>query len=156
MAELGKIYDLIIVGADQVGITAAVYAIRKRIDFLVLTANIGGQVTYASQVRNYTGFQYIAGEELAAKFYEHLKYYVFNVKLEEVKRIEPSSDLFSVKTAYANYLSKTIIVAEGLSKTVSGLRIQKSGEVKILLVQGVFVEIGSTPNSEIINFVEKN
>jgi alkyl hydroperoxide reductase subunit F len=67
-----------------------VYAARKRMDFLVLTTNIGGQVTYASQVENYTGFQYITGEELAAKFYEHLKYYGFDVKLEEVKRIEPA------------------------------------------------------------------
>jgi alkyl hydroperoxide reductase subunit F len=41
-------------------------------------------------------------------------------------------------------------------KTVSGIRVQRNGEVKILPVQGVFVEIGSLPNSEIVDFVEKN
>ena len=251
MTKFGKIYDLIIVGAGPAGITAAVYAARKRMDFLVLTTNIGGQVTYVSQVENYTGFQYIAGEELAAKFYEHLKHYGFDVKVEEVKRIEPSGDLFNVKTAYANYLSKTVIVATGRrprelnvpgerefknrgvtycatcdaplfegmdvavvgggnagleavlqlmkiankiylieimphlkadpilvekalasdkvevwtstkvleimgEKTVNGIRVQRNGEVKVLPVQGVFVEIGSIPNSEIVDFVEKN
>ncbi len=251
MTKFGKIYDLMIVGAGPAGITAAVYAARKRMDFLVLTTNIGGQVTYASQVENYTGFQYITGEELAAKFYEHLKRYGFDVKVEEVKRIKPSGDLFNVKTAYANYLSKTVIVATGRrprelnvpgerefknrgvtycatcdaplfedmdvavvgggnagleavlqlmkiankiylieilphlkadpiliekalasdkvevwtstkvleiigEKTVSGIRVQRNGEVKILPVQGVFVEIGSIPNSEIVDFVEKN
>jgi alkyl hydroperoxide reductase subunit AhpF len=217
----------------------------------VLTTNIGGQVTYVSQVENYTGFQYITGEELAAKFYEHLKYYGFDVKLEEVKQIEPGNDLFNVKTAYANYLSKTVIVATGRrprelnvpgerefknrgvtycatcdaplfegmdvavvgggnagleavlqlmkiaskiylieimphlkadpilvekatasekvevwtktkvleiigEKTVNEIRVQRNGEVKVLPVQGVFVEIGSIPNSEIVDFVEKN
>jgi alkyl hydroperoxide reductase subunit F len=251
LPELGKVYDLIIVGAGPAGITAAVYAARKRMDFLVLTTNIGGQVTYASQVENYTGFQYITGEELAAKFYEHLKYYGFDVKLEEVKQIEPGNDLFNVKTAYANYLSKTVIVATGRrprelnvpgerefknrgvtycatcdaplfedmdvavvgggnagleavlqlmkiaskiylieimphlkadpilvekatasekvevwtktkvleiigEKTVNEIRVQRNGEVKVLPVQGVFVEIGSIPNSEIVDFVEKN
>ncbi|MEM3104553.1 MAG: FAD-dependent oxidoreductase [Candidatus Bathyarchaeia archaeon] len=74
------IYDLIIVGAGPAGITAAIYAARKRMDFLVLTVNLGGQVTFSSTIENYTGFQYITGEELTAKFYEHLTQYSFDFK----------------------------------------------------------------------------
>ncbi|MEM2249028.1 MAG: FAD-dependent oxidoreductase, partial [Candidatus Bathyarchaeia archaeon] len=113
LAGFDKIYDLIIVGAGPAGITAAIYAARKKMDFLVLTTNIGGQVTYSSQVENYIGFQYITGEELASKFYEHLRQYSFDLKMEEVKRIEPHDGVFAVKTDYANYLGKTIIVATG-------------------------------------------
>jgi alkyl hydroperoxide reductase subunit AhpF len=40
-------------------------------------------------------------------------------------------------------------------KVVEGIVIQKDGEEELLAVQGVFVEIGSVPNSEIVNFVTK-
>ena len=50
------VYDLIIIGAGPAGITASVYAARNKMDFLVLTSNIGGQVTLSSEVENYTGF----------------------------------------------------------------------------------------------------
>ncbi|MCX8170887.1 MAG: FAD-dependent oxidoreductase, partial [Candidatus Bathyarchaeota archaeon] len=41
-------------------------------------------------------------------------------------------------------------------KTVNGIRVQRNDEITLLPVQGVFVEIGSVPNSEIVDFVEKN
>ena len=41
-------------------------------------------------------------------------------------------------------------------KTVTGIKVQKNGEEVILPVKGVFIEIGSVPNSEIVGFVEKN
>lgn len=37
------IYDLIIIGAGPAGITASVYAARKKLDFLVISLDIGGQ-----------------------------------------------------------------------------------------------------------------
>ena len=67
MSEHSRVYDLIIVGAGPAGITAAVYAARKRMDFSVLTTNVGGQVALSSEIENYTGFQYITGEELGGK-----------------------------------------------------------------------------------------
>lgn len=251
MFSSNKIYDLVIVGAGPAGITAAIYAARKKMNFLVLTTNIGGQVTYSSQVENYTGFQYIAGEELASKFYEHLNQYNFDLKMEEVKKIKPHDDMFIVETDYASYYGRTVIVATGRrpkelnvpgerefknrgvtycatcdaplfegmdvavvgggnsgleavlqlikiaskihlieiagklkadpiliekaiasdkvevwtstrvleitgEKTVNGIRVQKDGETMLLPVRGVFIEIGSVPNSEIVDFVEKN
>ncbi|MCP8304867.1 MAG: FAD-binding protein [archaeon] len=42
MKEPSHINELIIVGAGPAGITAAVYAARKKIDFIVITTNIGG------------------------------------------------------------------------------------------------------------------
>ena len=62
-----RVYELII-GAEPAGITAAIYAARKKMEFIALTTNIGGQVTLSSEVENYIGFQYISGEELSTKF----------------------------------------------------------------------------------------
>lgn len=89
-----RIYDLIIVGAGPAGITAAIYAARKKMDFLTLRVNVGGQVTYSSTIENYTGFQYITGEELASKFYEHLTQYNFDFKMEEVRKVAVQNGLF--------------------------------------------------------------
>ncbi|PJA90605.1 MAG: thioredoxin-disulfide reductase, partial [Candidatus Levybacteria bacterium CG_4_9_14_3_um_filter_36_7] len=51
--------DLIIVGAGPAGITAGVYAARKKIDFLMVSEDIGGQTALSSDVENYTGYQFI-------------------------------------------------------------------------------------------------
>lgn len=50
MSSSNRAYALIIVGAEPAGITAAVYATRNQLDFLVVTNDIGGQVTLSSQV----------------------------------------------------------------------------------------------------------
>jgi len=41
-------------------------------------------------------------------------------------------------------------------KLVTGIRVQQDEEERLLPVQGVFVEIGAVPNSDIVGFVEKN
>ena len=64
--------DLIIVGAGPAGITASVYAARKRMDFLVITKNVGGQAELSADIENYTGYKFITGPELVERFKEHL------------------------------------------------------------------------------------
>ena len=78
-----KIFDLIIIGAGPAGITAAVYAARKKMDFIVLTGDIGGQAALSGDVENYTGYQFISGPELAQKFEEHMRRYNIPVKENE-------------------------------------------------------------------------
>ena len=68
-----KIYDLIIIGAGPAGITAGVYAARKKMDFIVITKDIGGQTAWSGDIENYTGYQIITGPELVSKFEEHMK-----------------------------------------------------------------------------------
>lgn len=63
-----KRYDLLIIGAGPAGMTAAVYAARKKLDTLVISKDIGGQTILASGVETYMGYQYISGTELMRKF----------------------------------------------------------------------------------------
>lgn len=77
-------HDLIIIGAGPAGITSAVYAARKRMDILVITGDIGGQTAISGDVENYTGYQFISGPELAAKFEEHLRNYKIELKENEL------------------------------------------------------------------------
>jgi alkyl hydroperoxide reductase subunit F len=245
--------DLVIIGAGPAGITAAVYAARKRLDFLVVSSDIGGQTAWSADVENYTGYQFITGLELVAKFEEHLKQFHVEVKEgESVTRVEKTArGSFLAHTAKASYEARAVIVASGrrprwldvkgeqalrnrgvsycatcdgplfadkevaivgggnsaldaalqmmkiASKVylvnlnpalggdpimrekveaspkvtvlngavtrevlgeafVRGLRVEHQGRIRELGVQGVFVEIGSVPNSDIVDFVDRN
>ena len=107
-------HDLVIIGAGPAGITASVYAARKRLGFLVVTNDIGGQTAWSGDIENYTGYQFITGPDLTAKFEEHMRRY--NVELkegEEVVSVEKKDDTIYVKTDKSEYQAKTAIIASG-------------------------------------------
>ena len=108
------LYDLIIIGAGPAGITAAVYAARKRMNFIVITNDIGGQTAWSGDIENYTGYQFVTGPDLVAKFEEHMRKYNIAVKENEpVIDIEKKDGLISVKTLKGGYEAKTLIIASG-------------------------------------------
>lgn len=107
-------YDLIIIGAGPAGITAAIYAARKKISLLVITKDIGGQTAWSGDIENYTGYQFITGPELTAKFEEHMKQYGITVKENEaVVDIKRVNNKISVTTDKGSYEAKTAIIASG-------------------------------------------
>jgi len=109
-----RTYDLIIVGAGPAGITASVYAARKRMDFLVITRNIGGQTGLSADIENYTGYKFVTGPELVERFKEHLER--FGIDIEEdraVTLVEKAGDVVAVETDEDRYQARTVIVASG-------------------------------------------
>jgi len=109
-----KIYDLIILGAGPAGITAAVYAARKKMDFLVLSQDVGGQTAWSGDIENYTGYQFITGPELTSKFEEHMKAFTAPLNMPEAARdIQKEKDLIKVVTDKNEYVSKAVIIATG-------------------------------------------
>ncbi|MDD5086079.1 MAG: NAD(P)-binding domain-containing protein, partial [Candidatus Omnitrophica bacterium] len=106
--------DLIIIGAGPAGITASVYAARKMMDFIVITLDIGGQAAWSGDIENYTGYQFITGPELAAKFEEHMRKYNIDLKEnEEAIELKKEGDEVHLRTGKGSYVSKTAIVASG-------------------------------------------
>ncbi len=107
-------YDLIIIGAGPAGITASVYAARKRMSLLVITKDIGGQAAISGDIENYTGYQFITGPNLAAKFEEHMRKYDITLKEnEEVLELKKIGDNILVKTNKGAYEARTAIIASG-------------------------------------------
>ena len=107
-------YDLIIIGAGPAGITASVYAARKMMSSLVITRDIGGQAAWSGDIENYTGYQFITGPELAAKFEEHMRKYSITVKENEaVGDLKKDNDVFSITTDKNKYEARTVIIASG-------------------------------------------
>lgn len=108
------LYDLIIIGGGPAGITAGIYAARKKLKILLLTKDFIGQTGKTGEVDNYPGFPKISGLDLMKKFEEHLKKFSFEIKKEKVIKVEKMERNFVVKTEQKEeFLTKTIIVATG-------------------------------------------
>lgn len=123
------LYDLIIIGAGPAGITAAVYAARKKINFLVIAQEIGGQTALSGEVENYTGYQFITGQELTQKFIEHMKQFKVEIKEgEAVKEVKKTGQVVKITTDQNSYEAKTTIITSG--KTPRSLNIPGEKEFK--------------------------
>ena len=108
-------YDLIIIGAGPAGMTAAVYAARKRLDILLLSKDIGGQLLWTANVENYMGYQFIEGPELMMKFEEQVAHFPIEQNISQgVKRLSLIDGGFEIETDDGNkHRAKTVIVATG-------------------------------------------
>ena len=107
-------YDLIIIGAGPSGITASVYAARKKMEFLVISRDVGGQAAWSGDIENYTGYQFITGPDLVAKFQEHMRKYGIALKENETAiEVEKVNNIISVKTDKGSYQAKSVIIASG-------------------------------------------
>jgi thioredoxin-disulfide reductase len=117
-----KIYDLIIIGAGPAGLTAGIYASRKKMDFLIISLDVGGQAAWSGNVENYTGYQFISGPELAQKFQEHARQYgVELIEGQEVKEVIKTGRLIQVNAGGRDYQSRSLIIASGKKSKELGL-----------------------------------
>lgn len=105
-------YDLIIIGGGPAGITAGIYAARKKIKTMLLTKSFIGQVGVSGIIENWPGEIEIIGPNLIFKFEEHLRAQEIKIGEEEVVTINKENN-FIVQTNKNSFESRTIIVATG-------------------------------------------
>lgn len=108
--------DLIIVGGGPGGLSAAIYAARYKLDTLLITKEIGGDLNKIHLIENYPGYGRISGFELAKKFEEHVKNYNVKIKQDEVVGIRKEKDKFVVNSRKEKFEAKKIILALGSEK----------------------------------------
>ena len=108
-------HELIIIGGGPAGMTAAVYAARKRLSTLLISQDLGGQPNATAGIENYMGYQFIEGPELMQKFEEQVKRFPVDVKIGQgVSNLSQISRGFEVRTdADETYQAKAVIVATG-------------------------------------------
>lgn len=107
-------YDVIIVGGGPAGLTAAVYAIRKRLNCLLISPDLGGKASAQMQIEGVDTYNVINGAELVRRFRNEVEYLDFSRCLERVERLEKTGDGFEVTTAGGKRLeSRAVILATG-------------------------------------------
>ncbi len=108
-------HELIIVGAGPAGMTAAVYASRKKINTLLLSKDLGGQPLWTAGIENYMGYQFIEGPELMQKFEEQVKQFLVEQKIGQgVVALSQIDGGFEIRTDKdENYQAKAVIIASG-------------------------------------------
>jgi len=108
------IYDLIIIGGGPAGITAGIYAARKKLKTLLITKEWGGQMTKATEIGNWPGTKMISGNDLIKQMSEHLK--MFEIEIKENKEVidmDKKNDIFTVRDNDQAYEAKAVIIATG-------------------------------------------
>ncbi len=108
-----KLYDLIIVGGGPAGLTAAIYAIRKRLDVLLISEDLGGKTNYHLSLPWTEAHQVIRGVEIVEKFQRELAYLDFVHRLTVVETLTQEDHLFTATTARTKLRAKSVILATG-------------------------------------------
>ena len=123
-------YDLIIIGGGPAGLTAAIYALRKRINVLVVSRDLGGKTQWRLALPWIEDYQVIRGLEIVNKFKSELEYLDFARHMEAVDKIERDGENFIVRTRNGGELkTKTVIIATGVKQ----LRMNVPGEKEYMM-----------------------
>jgi NADH-dependent peroxiredoxin subunit F len=123
-------YDLIIIGGGPAGLTAAIYALRKRINVLVVSRDLGGKTQWRLALPWIEDYQVIRGLEIVNKFKSELEYLDFARHMEAVEKIERDGENFVVRTRNGGELkTKALIIATGVRQ----LRMNVPGEKEYMM-----------------------
>ncbi len=130
-------YDLIIVGGGPAGLTAAVYAIRKRLNVLLISMDLGGKTNFRLQLPDVEKHLVINGEETVNRFVNEIRYLDFTRMIDKVESVEEIPGGYRVTTRggkeRANppsaYETRALIVATG----TRGRFLEVPGEKQFLM-----------------------
>jgi len=112
--------DLLIIGGSAAGSAAAVYSARRKLNFQIVSVDLGGEVALSGEVNNWLGEQKIQGFELAKKFTEHVKSYGTKIdegfKTEKIEKIEGGFKIIAKNYSGEEkiYEAKAVIIATGI------------------------------------------
>ncbi|MBE0446661.1 MAG: FAD-dependent oxidoreductase [Actinobacteria bacterium] len=108
--------DLVIIGAGPAGMTAAVYAARKKIDPVLFTNTIGGLAAWSVGIENYMGYSLISGPELMSKFEDQVREFSIPIELKSVEKVTREDRVFTVHIEGGEQVqAKSVIMATGRS-----------------------------------------
>lgn len=116
MAEQDQPFDVAIVGYGPAGITAAIYAARKRLRILLVGEIPGGEVLTSGDIENWPGAGETTGIALADELVKHLKMHEDMVAIEQtlVDLIAKDGDEFVIDgKGGQTWRARTVIYAAG-------------------------------------------
>lgn len=114
-------YDLAIVGGGPAGTAAAIYAARKRLRTIFITAEWGGQSVVSERIENWIGTPAISGADLAKNLRAHVEAYASTyITVESPARaasVESHDDhVVVVLENGTRFEAKTLLIATGSAR----------------------------------------
>lgn len=116
-------HDLIIIGAGPAGLSAAIYAARAELDYVLIEENFvnGGQIIDTYEIDNYPGLPGISGMELAEKMADHAGKLGAEVVNAAVEGLELDGPVKRVLTDEGTFEAKAVIIASGAAHSHLGV-----------------------------------
>ena len=116
-------YDLIIIGSGPAGLSAAIYAARAKLDFVVIESAYisGGQILSTYEIDNYPGLPGISGQELADKMRAHADALGAQFIIDRIDSISGTLGHFVLKSSTKEYEAKTVIITTGAEHAKLGV-----------------------------------
>ena len=113
---MGKVYDVIILGAGPAGLAAGLYAGRSRLSTLIIEkGQDGGQIAITDEIENYPG-QMVEGESgpsLIARMTEQAKKFGAERCSDVIKSVDLTGEVKKLVGNKGEYEAKCVIVATG-------------------------------------------
>ncbi len=91
--------DLIVAGGGPAGLTAAFYAVRRRLQVLLVSPELGGQTRYQSALPGFEEHRVIRGGDLVARFARELEYLGYPLRAGSVEKVSAEAEGFRVRLA---------------------------------------------------------
>lgn len=118
---MDKQYDLIIIGGGPAGISAGIYAARKKLKTVIISEEIGGQSIVSENIENWVGTIKISGSKLAKSIRSHMDAYkddtVDTLDGEKVVSLIRKDSLFQVTTNSEKIIQgRAVLIASGSSR----------------------------------------
>jgi thioredoxin reductase len=109
-------YDLIILGGGAAALSAAMYALGKQLDFLVIYEDIGGKAGTRQSLSGQVEDEYLAGTEAVRLFERRISTQAGRTLRDRVAEVTRLSGVFHVATQHHGVqTSAAVIVATGAS-----------------------------------------
>lgn len=115
-------HELIIIGGGPAGLTATIYSLRKRLDVLLITRDLGGKTNYRLQLPTVEKHLVINGEEVVNRFVNEIEYLDFAREFSNAESLERIEGGFRVTTSDgASHEAKAVIIATGAKGKLMGV-----------------------------------
>lgn len=125
---MGKIYDVIILGAGPAGLAAGLYAGRSRLSTLIIEkGQDGGQIAITDEIENYPG-QIVDGESgpsLIERMSQQAEKFGAERVSDTIKEVQLEGDVKTLKSEKAEYQAKNVIIATGAHARPIGCKGEK-------------------------------
>jgi thioredoxin reductase (NADPH) len=115
--------NVVVIGSGPAGLTAGLYLARARLEPIIITGDMGGQLMTTTTIENYPGVgENMTGPELITNMVNQAKSYGAQLIYDRVTKIDTKDD--GTHVVYCDkfiYLTRAVIIATGADPKYLGL-----------------------------------